>query len=181
VIIHRNVTLFRATIGDYTYVADNSTLWNCAVGRYCSIGPDVRIGLGLHPTKGVISTYPGFYSNRRSAPINFQVDDSVVEHKGTSVGNDVWIGTRAMLLDGVKVGDGAVIGAGSIVTRDVPPYCIAAGVPARKIRARFTEEQVCKLLEFAWWNRGADFCHRHAPAFIAPDEFFELISSQSEL
>jgi acetyltransferase-like isoleucine patch superfamily enzyme len=181
VVIHRHVTLSRTTIGAYSYVADNSTLWNCTIGRYCSIGGDVRIGLGLHPTRDVISTYPGFYSPRPGVPISFRVDPTVVEHRSVSIGNDVWIGTRAMLMDGITVGDGAIIGAGSIVTRDVPPYCVAAGAPARKVRVRFTEEQICALLEFAWWNRGVEFCHRRADAFGAPRDFFESLAAQTDI
>jgi acetyltransferase-like isoleucine patch superfamily enzyme len=68
------------------------------------------------------------------------------------IGNDVWIGFRAIILSGVRIGDGAVIGAGAVVTHDVPPYAIATGIPAKVQRFRFTEHQVKKLLQIAWWD-----------------------------
>ena len=179
VIVHRHTELSRASIGAYSYVGRDSILWNCTIGRFCSIGPEVRIGLGIHPVRGMISTYPGFYSDRPSVPIKFRSDNSVIEHRLVAVGNDVWIGARAMLIDGVKVGDGAVIAAGSIVTRDVPPYCVVAGIPAKVVRRRFTEEQALRLVAFAWWNRGIEFCSQHASLFVAPDQFFEMMDSQS--
>ena len=68
------------------------------------------------------------------------------------IGNDVWIGANAIILPGVTVGDGAIVGAGAVVSRDVPPYAIVAGVPAKILRYRYTEENIKKLLEIAWWN-----------------------------
>jgi acetyltransferase-like isoleucine patch superfamily enzyme len=122
VVVRADTYLERASVGKYSYVGTGSTLWNCSLGRYCSVGPEVRIGLGIHPVDGVISTYPGFYTRQTSVPISFGIDENVCEHKKVFIGSDVWIGARAMVLDGVKVGHGAVIGAGAIVTRDIEPY-----------------------------------------------------------
>jgi acetyltransferase-like isoleucine patch superfamily enzyme len=178
VIVRENTVLSCARICAYSYVGGNSTLCNCEIGRFCSIGPEVRIGLGIHPTRGVISTYPGFYSCHKSVPITFRRDASIVEYRSVNVGNDVWIGARAIVLDGVRIGDGAVVGAGSIVTRDVPAYCVVAGNPARVVRERFSREQANRLVRFAWWERGVEFCSRHAAIFSTPDQFFTLINSE---
>jgi len=74
------------------------------------------------------------------------------EFKKVTIGNDVWIGTRALIMDGVTVGDGAVIGAGAVVTKDVPPYAIVGGVPAKIIKYRFSEKKISQMLELQWWN-----------------------------
>lgn len=178
VVVHENTVLSHVRVGAYSYVANDSIVWHCKLGRFCSIGPEVRIGLGIHPARGVISTYPGFYSGGSSVPVKFHLDRSVIEHRTVTVGNDVWIGARAMLLDGVSIGDGAVVAAGSIVTRDVAPYCVVAGSPARVVRTRFTEEQVRRLVAFAWWDRGLEFCTRHAALFATPEKFFEMVESE---
>lgn len=107
------------------------------VGRYCSIGRNVTLGLGHHDYTNV-STNPffqmtGFGSN----PIKMASDSP---KRRVIVGNDVWIGDKAMIVSGVKIGDGAVIAAGAIVTKDVPPYAIVAGVPAKIIKMRFSDK-----------------------------------------
>lgn len=178
VVVHNNVLLSRVTVGAYSYIADDSVLWNCTIGRFCSIGPEARIGLGTHPVRNMISTYPGFYSGRGSAPISFYVDASVIEHQDITIGNDVWIGARSILMDGISVGDGAVVAAGAVVTRNVSAYSIVGGVPARVIRPRFTAEQIQTLLKVAWWERDLGFCRKHAALFCTPNEFFAMLDPQ---
>ena len=136
-------------VGAYTYgnpkiisfLRDDSVI----IGKFCSIGEDVVIIASGEHVMNRISTFP-----LRSAFGRKEVDSS---RKGpVIIGNDVWIGTRAIILSNVRIGDGAVIGAGSVVTRDVPPYAIVAGAPARLLRYRFDEDKIKKLLEIAWWN-----------------------------
>ena len=160
------------SIGMFSYLAPYATAQHCTRGRYCSIGPEAIIGLGIHPTQGMISTYPGFYSQRKHA-VNFRIDPSIAEYKAIVIQNDVWIGARAVILDGVTIGDGAIVASGSVVTKDVAPYTIVGGVPAKLIRRRFTEDETAALIEFAWWKRGVEFCRKNAalfadvPAFLA--------------
>ena len=140
-------------IGDYTFINENTRIdFNCrSVGKYCSISHDVKLGLGSHPLN-MLSTSPVFYSKSRNVVKNDTYDE--ISDKGYSqIGNDVLIGANALVLAGVSVHDGAVIAAGSIVTKDVPPYAIVAGNPARVIKYRFSEDIIGKLLRISWWDR----------------------------
>ena len=143
--------LHRVLLGDYSYIAKNSSVSNCVIGKFCSIGPNFCCGLGIHPTNGV-STAPMFYSTAKQNGLSLCKKRKVEESKQTIIGNDVFIGINVTILDGVKVGDGAVIGAGAVVTNDIPPYAIAVGVPARVVKYRFDEATIKGLLEKQWWN-----------------------------
>lgn len=95
------------------------------------------------------------------------------------VGNDVWIGTRAILLPGITVGDGAIIGAGCVVTHNVSPYAIVAGVPAKVIGFRYSKEQIDKLLKIAWWNWGTNKIRANIDYFYGDiDSFIEEFSEE---
>ena len=138
-------------LGDYSYIAKNSNVSHCKIGKFCSIGPNFCCGLGIHPTKG-ISTAPMFYSKARQNGMTLSMVNKVEESKQTVIGNDVFIGANVSVLDGVHVSDGVVIGAGAVVTRDIPPYAIAVGVPAKVVKYRFDETTIKELLENQWWN-----------------------------
>ena len=138
-------------IGDYTYIARNSIVNMTEIGSFCSIGPNLICGWGIHPTNG-ISTSPMFYSTKKQNGISFSKSDKVIEQKQIKIGNDVFIGANVTILDGVSIGDGAVIGAGAVVSKDIPPYAIAIGCPIRIIRFRFSAENINKLLKIQWWK-----------------------------
>jgi virginiamycin A acetyltransferase len=180
VIVYGNTMLSNTDVGDHSYIGGDSILSNCQIGKYCSIASQVYIGLGIHPTRNVISTYPGFYSSaalkNKSGICSFYTDVSRKEYEQVCIGNDVWIGTRVTILDGVTVGDGAIIGAGSVVTKNIEPYSVVVGVPSKMIRKRFTDEQIQKLLRFAWWDKGDEFCREYGPKFLDEDDFFKEIT-----
>ena len=90
------------------------------------------------------------------------------------IGNDVWIGSRATILEGVNIGDGVVVAAGAVVTKDVPPYAIVGGVPARIIRYRFDEETIQNLLKMKWWEKDQEWIQNHADDF---DDVKQLFSN----
>jgi acetyltransferase-like isoleucine patch superfamily enzyme len=140
-----------STIGTCTYVV-NSKITNAVIGKFCSIGPECIIGnLGRHPTN-FLSTSPIFYSTKRQIGISFTSESCYEELSVVEICNDVWVGARVTILDGVKIGDGAIIAAGAVVTSDVEPYSIVGGVPARKLRNRMNSEIARELAYVEWWN-----------------------------
>lgn len=177
--LYKNVVIVNSIVDDYSYIGGNSEIKNCSIGKFCSIAPDVKIGLGMHPTDK-ISTYPGFYSQSASGVVKIGYDPLIIEEKRVIVGNDVWIGTRSMIIDGVIIGNGAIIAAGSVVTKDVKPYEVVGGVPAKNIKYRFSEEEIKQLEEFRWWDRGLDFCRENVDLFLKPEYFFDFIRKHNE-
>lgn len=158
-IIHSNVHLLESSIinnseiHSYTYIGKNCLVQNASIGKYCSIANDVCIGLGKHPID-FFSLSPLFY--RIDNPLNIKlVKENVCfnEYENISIGNDVWIGTRAIIMDGVSIGNGAIVAANSVVTKDIPPYAIVGGVPSKIIKYRFEEERREWLLESKWWDK----------------------------
>ena len=149
--IYPKAVIFESIIGSYTYIAQNSIINNTTIGKFCSIGPNLIAGWGLHPTNG-ISTHPMFYSTKKQNGITFSSEDKVEETKPIKIGNDVFIGMNVTILDGIKIGDGAVIGAGAVVSKDIPPYAIAVGCPVRIISYRFKDNIIEKMLNLRWWE-----------------------------
>jgi acetyltransferase-like isoleucine patch superfamily enzyme len=117
-----------------------------SIGNFCSIGPGVIITSGNHPLESV-STFKSTHSELASV---FSFSENC--HEPIDIGSDVWLGSNVIVLPGVSIGNGAVIGAGGVVTKDVPPYAIAVGCPARTFRFRFSEGQIELLLASQWWE-----------------------------
>ena len=149
-------------IGDYSYVCHNVKMnKNVYIGKFCSIADHVCIGMGGHPYHLLTTSPITYYRHKIDLYGDCIVkDENLIERppaRKTYIGNDVWVGYRAIILQGVKIGDGAIIGAGAVVTKDVEPYSIVGGVPAKHIKYRF-DEDICKeLLESKWWDLPKDF------------------------
>lgn len=173
--IYENVGISNSLLGDFVYIAPNTLISNTKTGKFCSIGPNVRIGLGIHPTH-FISTFPAFFSSKGQCQIVFTEEDQIEEIGKVEIGNDVWIGANALIMYNVKIGDGAVIAAGAIVTKDVEPYSIVAGVPAREIKKRFTDEEISALSEIKWWDKDISWLKNNARLFTTPKDLFYLFS-----
>lgn len=151
VVLYAPYSVNESTIGDYTYVAQNSVISKTTIGKFCSIGPNLFCGWGIHPTNG-LSTSPMFYSLLKQNGMTLSAVDKVKERKPIIIGNDVFIGANVTILDGVTIGDGAIIGAGAVVSKDIPPYAIAVGCPIEIKRYRFPSEQIDALQKIKWWN-----------------------------
>lgn len=141
-----------SSVGDYTYVCRNSRLVHAKIGKFCSIANDCAIGMGTHSLSH-ISTASIFTAKNNSTKQSWVDNIHIEEYQNVTIGNDVWIGQRAMILGGVKICDGAVVAAGAVVTKDVPPYAIVGGVPAKILKYRFDENVREKLIKSEWWNR----------------------------
>jgi acetyltransferase-like isoleucine patch superfamily enzyme len=147
-----NCIINNSIIAPYTYVGKNCLIQNTNIGKFCSIANDVFIGLGKHPTY-LISTSTLFYRTKNTLDLKLiEKDIDFDEYGQINIGNDVWIGARAILMDGVTVGNGAIIAANSVVTKDIPPYAIVGGVPAKVIKYRFPDNKIEELQRSAWWN-----------------------------
>lgn len=150
--IFENCIINHSHIGNYTYISRNALIQNSVIGNYCSIAHEVISGLGNHPLD-LFSTSPIFY--RKYNPLKITIlekESNFSDYNSITIGNDVWIGARAIILDGVNVGNGAVIAAGAVVTKDIPPYAIVAGIPAKIIRYRTNEINIRKYMDSEWWN-----------------------------
>ena len=155
--IYNEVSLNEVTLGDFTYIAGNTNISKTTIGKFCSIGPYCKIGLGKHPTKDFVSTHPVFFSTLKQAQVTFADRNYFDEFAYIIIGNDVWLGANVIVVDGVKIGDGAIVAAGSVVTKDIPPYTIVGGVPAKIIKYRFEKEEIEKLLQLKWWDMDVEY------------------------
>ncbi|WP_082167712.1 CatB-related O-acetyltransferase [Methylobacterium aquaticum] len=131
-------------IGAHTFINPGSDVRHCVIGRYCSIGDGVYISPNRHPHDS-FSTHPILLS-KSERPYNDHIGRVV------TIGSDVWLGGRSTIMAGLEIGHGAVIGAGSIVTKNVEPFNVVAGIPARVIKKRFDEDKIHLLQNLQWWN-----------------------------
>lgn len=149
--VYPHCSLSNVKFGAYSYVNEHSMMSGVSVGRFTCVGPYFICGYGDHPTD-FITTSPVFYSTRRQCGVSFTETSRYDEKRQTTLGNDVWIGARVFVRDGVTIGSGALIAAGAVVANDVPEYAIVGGVPAKLIRYRFADDVVAQLLDLQWWN-----------------------------
>ena len=166
-----NGTIFHSsTMGVHSYVGNNSKIIHTKIGKFTSIGNYVEVVSLTHPVHG-ISTHPAFYSidYDGASYVSYNKQLEVLRTDDgwqCDIGNDVWIGNHVLIRGGVKIGDGAVIAMGAVVTKDVPPYAIVGGVPARIIKFRFEPEVVESLMHLKWWNKNPEWIEQHAESFM---------------
>lgn len=188
-VIEENVSLTNVTLGKYTQIRHDSILRNvvmddysycdgynqidyATIGKFCSIATFVRINPGNHPTYTRIAQNHFTY---RSEQFGLGTDDSAFfdwrKQHWVTLGHDVWVGHNASILPGVSIGSGAVIGTGAVVTKDVEPYSIVAGVPAVKIKMRFTDALIEKIEKSQWWDWDHETLKERLPDFRNLDDF----------
>lgn len=169
VTLNERVIFSNSLIGDFSYINYNTIVNVATIGRFCSIGPNCVIGLGNHPTKKIVSTSPYIYA--KSAFLDKGYYD---EHSPVIIGNDVWVGANVTILNGVQIGDGAIIAANSVVRGYVPPYTIYGGCPARLIRKRFTGDEIDFLLKLEWWNKDDAWIKKNVAYFKDIKKMIEM-------
>ena len=169
-------TMYESTFGDYSYAVNDCSIVWAEIGKFCSIAASNRINPGNHPMWRAALHHFTY----RSKAYGFAVEDDTEffawrkEHKVT-LGNDVWIGHGAVILPGVTIGTGAGIGAGAVVSKDVVPFAIVGGVPAKVIRYRFPENVQEQLMNLAWWDWPREKLETALPDFrrLSAEEFCE--------
>lgn len=148
-LVNQYAYLSNSVFDAYSIAGRNAYVESTDIGRFSGVGQSSKVGLWEHNLKGV--TWHGFYMTKMFG--GFVKENREYDyHERTTIGNDVWIGTHSVVLKGVSIGDGAIVGAGSVVTKDVAPYTIVVGNPARVLRVRFDEEMIAFLLKVQWWN-----------------------------
>jgi virginiamycin A acetyltransferase len=165
------------------YIIASNTSDIVKIGNYCSIGHGVILVThpGHIPPKGMdehrVATYPV------SRVLNHGFKDEYYLHDPRNfviIGNDVTLGANVIVLPGVKIGDGAIVGAGTVVTSDIPPFAVAAGVPAKVLRYRYSEEKIRKLVQISWWNWSEKkICDNMDYFYGKVDDFIEKFYTES--
>ena len=172
-----NNTWFCGNMGYGTYICNYCSIIG-NIGRFCSIAPEVKNTLGVHPiSEPYVSTSPMFFSLRKQTGKTFAKKQLFEELKEPiENGHDCWIGQRVFIVGGVKIGIGAVVLAGAVVTKDVPPYSIVGGVPAKVLKYRYDDDTIKFLLKSEWWNRPIDWLEANYELFCDIDEFKRAIN-----
>lgn len=165
--------IVNSKMDSYSFCGYDCQIINCEIGRFSSIANNVVIGGAMHPVDWV-SMSPVFYEGKDSVSKKFSLHKRAPE-KITIIEHDVWIGQNAMIKQGLKIGIGAVVGMGSVVTKDVEPYTIVAGNPAKVIKKRFNENTITELLESKWWEFDDDKLLEYSKYFTSPDEFLKSV------
>lgn len=168
--IYSGCHIVDTVIGDFTYCSYDSKINKANIGKFCSIASRVTIGAAEHPLNWA-STSPVFEDVKNSGASFKFVKEELPPAKVINIGHDVWIGEGAMIKQGVTIGNGAVIAAMAMVTKDVPPYAIVGGVPAKIIKYRFPDDIILKINASEWWNKDDEII-RDASSLIKNPELF---------
>ena len=164
----------KTIVGDETYIGRYTDINESTIGKFCSIGPGCKIGLYNHPIDKV-TTHP--FINHKSFGYlakDFFPSDKNNKKKEVNIGNDVWLGTNVIVLRGVDIGDGAVVGAGAVVTKNVPPYAVVVGNPSRIIKFRFSKEEISMFERIKWWDWSKKDIKRNINYFYDVNNFLNI-------
>lgn len=171
--IYSGTEFYDSSIGRHSYIGYNSEIHSCDIGAFCSIANGLIVGGAKHPLDWV-STSPVFYEVGGGTGSHLG-NQEIEPLKRTSIGDDVWIGSRVIIMQGLKIGTGAVIGAGSVVTKDVPPFAIVAGCPARILKYRFDDDTIRLLLDSRWWELSDEELTEYSIHINQPNLFINML------
>lgn len=173
-------TIFSGSMGYGSYIGTDCNI-SANIGRFTSIGAEVLTAIGTHPFKyPYVTTSPMFFSVRKQSMYTFAKTNLFEEILPmVQVGNDCWIGVRVVVVGGISIGDGAMVLAGAVVTKDVPPYSIVGGVPARVIGYRYDEDTIKFLLETQWWNKSLEWLKENSRSLCDMDNFKCIINKEN--
>jgi acetyltransferase-like isoleucine patch superfamily enzyme len=159
-------------VGKYTYGDERIIVSepgaDVIIGKFCSIGKDVRVILGQNHRTDWITTFPFGHAFKNEFP-NFDGTGHPTTKGNIIIGNDVWIGTDVVIMSGVNIGDGVVIGAHSVVAKDIPPYSVVVGNPGKVIRKKFNDENIQFLLDLKWWDMDDSIINEISPILCSGD------------
>lgn len=175
--IESGTSFISSNLSRHSFCGYDCDINNADIGNFVSIANGVVLGGGRHPMEWV-GMSPVFYEGRDSVKAKFSTHKRQ-STKRVVIGHDVWIGRSAIVLPGVEIGIGAVVGAGAVVTKSVPPYAIVAGNPARLIRYRFNESTIQRLLNTRWWELSENRLHDLGPYFNDVEKFLEIIEGSA--
>ena len=177
VTILSNAKIGSSHVDSFSYIGERCEIKYTKTGKFCSVGSNVLTGFAAHPIN-FVSTYPGFYVNNATVSYYFGTNHPFIEQKHTIIESDVWVGSNVTILGGVTVGLGAIIAAGAVVTKNVEPYSIVGGVPAKHINFRFDQETISKLISSKWWDLPIEQLKNISKYMNTPAIFLEKFNSK---
>lgn len=158
--VGERTSFVESTLSDYSYIVNDGDVIYTHIGKFCSIAAHVRINPGNHPMHRASQSH---FTYRASAYFPGETDEETFfdwrRRQPVTIGHDVWIGHGVVILPGHTIGTGAVVAAGAVVTRDVAPYEIVGGVPAKVLKRRFDQDIADRLIDLAWWDWPHDRLH----------------------
>ncbi|MGG3625213.1 CatB-related O-acetyltransferase [Bacillus gobiensis] len=186
--IAKNVWVNNVELGYASGISRDSEIVDTKIGRYTALAPGVKIVRGQHPTSSIVSIHPAFYSLKKQYGFTYVDNQKFDEFRyvdkekrySVIIGNDVWIASHVTLVEGINIGDGAIIATGAVVTKDVPPYAIVGGVPAKVIRYRFEDYIISFLMELKWWSKDSEWIKKHAGYFEDITKLIEVINKNDK-
>ncbi len=173
--IGKKAFLKNCSIGYGSYLQNGCDITDTDIGRFTSIGSGVKTVIGSHPTEKAVALHPALNTYDNITGFSYVKKNSCREQQvcRTKIGPDVWLGSDVRIMGGVNIGAGSVIGTGAIVTKDIPPYSINVGIPAKTIKYRFSDEQIEKLLAMKWWEKDEQWIRTHIDDFENVEEFLK--------